>query len=115
MTITMVTPEARAARLACRVDGNQLCEMGHVCLDSRCQSMQEERVVRWWHLAMEVQRILSKTIDMCGEVGTQPGQDLFVHGIPFGRELMQDARLRMHIVEDQAIGDEMTIRTSGRI
>jgi hypothetical protein len=60
------------------VDGNQLCEMGHVCLDSRCQSMQEQRVVRWWHLAMEVQRILSKTIDMCGEVGAQPGQDLFV-------------------------------------
>src|SRR5215471_4410395 len=71
--------------------------------------MQEERVVRWWHLAMEVQRILTKTIDMCGEVGAQPGQDLFVHGIPFGRELMQDTRLRMHIVEDQAIGDEMTV------
>ena len=46
---------------------------------------------------------------MCGEVWAQTGQDLFVHGISFGRELMQDARLRMHIVEDQAIGDEMTI------
>jgi hypothetical protein len=58
---------------------------------------------------MEVQRILPKTIHMRGEVRAQSGQDLFVHGIPFGRELMQDARLRMHIVEDQAIGDEMAI------
>ena len=46
---------------------------------------------------------------MCGEVWTQTGQDCFVYGIPFGRELMQDARLRMHVVEDQAIGDGMAI------
>ena len=58
---------------------------------------------------MEVQRILPKTIDVCGEVRAQTGQDRFVHGICLGRELMQDTRLRMHIVEDQAIGDEMTI------
>jgi hypothetical protein len=58
---------------------------------------------------MEVQHILSKTIDMCGEVWAQTGQDLFVHGIPCGRELVQDARLRMHVVEDQALGDEMAI------
>src|SRR5881397_3974197 len=71
--------------------------------------MQEECVVRWWCLTMEVQHILSKTIDMCGEVWAQTGQDLFVHGIPCGRELVQDARLRMHVVEDQALGDEMAI------
>jgi hypothetical protein len=59
-----------------------LCEMGHACLSSRCQSMQEERVVRWGHLTMEVQHILPKTIDMCGEVRAQPGQDLFVYGYP---------------------------------
>src|SRR5215813_4266527 len=68
-------PSAREGNVcgghAWRVDGNQLCEMGHGCIYSRCQSMKEERVVRWWHLALEVQRILSKTIDMCGEVWAQ--------------------------------------------
>ena len=45
---------------------------------------------------------------MRGEVWAQTGQDLFIDGVLFGRELMQHARLRMHIVEDQTIGDEMT-------
>ncbi len=58
---------------------------------------------------MEVQRILPTTIHMRGEVRAQTGQDLFVHGMPFVRELMQDARLRMDIVEDHTIGDQVAI------
>src|SRR5215472_16972679 len=46
---------------------------------------------------------------MRGEVWAQTGQDRFIDEIPFGCELMQHARLRMHIVEDQTIGDEMTV------
>src|SRR2546425_11790735 len=58
---------------------------------------------------VEVQRILPTTIHMRGEVRAQMGQDLFVHGMPFVRELMQDARLRMDIVEDHTIGDQVAI------
>jgi hypothetical protein len=35
------------------------------------------------------------------------GQDLFIYGIPFGRELMQHARLRMH-AEFRALGNELS-------
>src|SRR4030095_16696691 len=64
------------------VDGNQLCEIGpHLLTTLGRLALEVQRVVRRWHLALEVQYIMPKAIHMGGEVRAQTGQDVLVHGI----------------------------------
>jgi hypothetical protein len=91
------------------VDGNQLYEMGHGSPHSRSQRGEAQRVVWRRHLPLKVEGIVPKAIHMRREIRTQASQDFLLHGIPFLSELMQHLRLRIDIVEDHTIGDEVTI------
>ena len=94
------------------VDGNQLCEMGHSSPRSRSQRGEVQRVVWRRHLPLKVEGIAPKAIHMRREVRTQAGQDLRLYDIAFLGELIQPLRLRMDIVKDHTIGDEMVVLDS---
>ena len=91
------------------VDGNQLCEMGHSSAHSRSQRGEVQRVVWRRHLPLKVEGIAPKAIHMRREVRTQAGQNLRLYDIAFLGELMQHLRLRIDIVKDHTIGDEMAV------
>jgi hypothetical protein len=61
-----------------------------------CDDSQTHRVIRKWHLPIEIQRVAPNTVHMRREVGTQVGQHPLIQRLAVLRQLMQNPRLCVH-------------------
>ncbi len=60
-------------------------------------------IVRLWRLALKVQRVIAKAVDVLGQVWADVGQRVLGHTVALSFQFAHDPRQRADIVEDEQL------------